>query len=119
MRIKFNNPSAFAPFYGVPVAFYGVRPDERSIKGTLFCAVTEDVEVIQDASAPSVARTFNVAFPRVAWPYVEEPQIGEWLCMEWTGAKMWLKVSATNHLPNGDIALVADWKPGRVPTWSR
>ena len=119
MPIKFTNPRAFAPFYSVPVAFYGVRPDERRIKLTLRCSVTEDVEALPEASAPSVARTFNVSFPRVAWTFVEDPQIGEWMCMEWTGAKMWLKASAVNHLPSGDIALVAEWKPGRVPPWSR
>lgn len=119
MPIKFTNPRAFAPFHRTPVAFHGVRPDSRRVALTVMCSVVEDVPETVDAAAPTDARTFAVSFPRHSWGVATPPQIGEWAKMHWSGADMWLKVSAVNHLPDGGLALVAEWKPGRVPQWSR
>ena len=111
---------ASLPQFVVPVAFYGMRPEDRKVALTLNCVVVEGSPlVMQDAAAPTDARTFTVTLTRRSWCLATPPQIGDWAKMHWSGADMWLKASAVNHLPSGDIALVAEWKPGRVPQWSR
>lgn len=111
---------ASLPQFVVPVGFYGMRPEDRKLATTMKCVVVEGSPlVMQDAAAPTDARTFTVTFPSRSWCLATPPQIGDWAKMHWSGADMWLRVSAVNHLQSGDIALVAEWKPGRVPQWSR
>jgi hypothetical protein len=107
--MTFNIPeSAFAPFYQTPVAFYGERAGARNVALTLKCAVTEDSALtVTDSAAPVRCRAFNVSMPRTSWPYASDPEIGEWLKIEWCGQWLWTKANNVNHLPSGDIVISA------------
>lgn len=113
---------AFAPFYQTPVGFFGERPGSRKVALAVKCMVVEDSPLaVTDAAATVRARAFAIALPRAAWPYVEPPNVGEWLQVEWGGESLWTKASTVSHLPNGDIAISAVQTSEEVggPPWLR
>lgn len=120
MHIKFSNPKAFAPFYTCPVAFHGMRPDERRVASTVMCQVVEDTFVAPgDTPAPVKERDFNVSFPVKAWPIELPPNVGDWLSFNWAGFNIWAKVAHVGYMPNGDYALSAIHNPKEkgYPKW--
>lgn len=118
MNSIFDFPAAFECFYDTPVAFHGTRPNARPLALTVQCMVVEDSAApFGEAVAPTLARSFNVFFPRSAWRDATPPQIGEWMKVVWCGSEMWLKVGNVGYMPDGDYSLSAEWKPERRPSW--
>lgn len=112
--------AAFAPFYDTPVAFHGTRPNARPLALTVQCMVVEDsAAAYGEAVAPTLARSFNVSFPRSAWLDATPPQIGEWMCFRWAGENLMAKVEQVGRMPDGDFSLSAIWSPERNggPSW--
>ena len=107
--MQFHLPaSAFAPFYQTPVAFYGERAGARKLGLPVKCMVIEDSPVtVVDSAAPVRVRAFDIALPRESWPFVDLPNVGEWLHIEWNGGWLWAKAATVGHLPAGDISITA------------
>ena len=119
--IRFTpSPKAVAPFLGTPVAFHGMRPDERRVASTVMCQVVEDTFVAPgDTPAPIHERDFNIYFPAKDWPIEIPPNVGDWVWFNWAGAGLWGKVAHVGHMPNGDYALsvVNNPKEKGYPKW--
>lgn len=100
--------AAALPQHVCGVAFYGERPDSRKVALTIKCVVVEENPLaVTDSAAPVRVRAFTVRFPRVSWPYVADPEIGEWMKIEWRGSWLWTKANMVTHLPTGDLAISA------------
>lgn len=120
MTIRFSNPKAFAPFYRHPVAFHGMRPDQRRVALTVMCQVVEDTFTAPgDTTAPILERDFNIEFPVCNWPINTPPNVGDWVCFTWTGSGLWGKIAHVGHMPNGDyqLSVVHNPKERGYPAW--
>ena len=120
MAILFHNPRAFAPFHTRPVAFHGMRPDERRVATTVMCQVVEDTFAAPgDTPAPIKERAFNISFPAKSWPVEVPPNVGDWVWFEWPLGNIWGKVAHVGYMPNGDFALsvVHNPKEKGYPKW--
>lgn len=120
MRIKFTNPSAFEPFYSTPVAFHGMRPDERRVALTVMCQVVEDnFTAPGDTPAPILERDFNVTFTVESWGINTPPNVGDWVWFRWAGKGLWGKIAHVGYMPNGDyqLSIIHNPKERGYPTW--
>lgn len=120
MAIRFDNPCAFAPFYTHPVAFHGMRPDERRVALTIMCQVVEDnFTAPGDTPAPIVERDFNINFPGIKWVANTPPNVGDWVQFAWAGVWLWGKIAHVGYMPNGDyqLSVIHNPKEKGYPAW--
>ena len=111
---------ASLPQFVVPVAFYGMRPEERKLAITVKCLVVEGTFTAPgDTPAPILERDFNVTFPGVKWVVNTQPNVGDWVRFPWANAWLWGKVAHVGRMPSGDyqLSVVHNPKEKGYPTW--
>ena len=107
----FDNPAAFAPFFGDDVMVRGATGERRHVAAAMKCCVFDRgfADAYADDSTASGVRMIEVLFPVREWPYPEPPLPGD-VC-EWDGIEY--AVTRT-HSRMGDWVLEARQKTGVV-----
>ena len=84
MNNFFDNPAAFAPFFGdaIQVAYSGARREDgqmRRISAPIDAHVQRGSKngVSGESVAMGSGRTWEVSFPFDRWPEASEPQVGD------------------------------------------